>query len=342
MNFAATMADVAERLPIPDALTRRGIAGLVGRTDRKLASGSDGSDRAFALDMARLPIALHADAANAQHYEVPAAFFSLILGPHGKYSSCFYDTPSSTLAEAELSALDQTCTHAALADGQWILELGCGWGSLSLFMAGRYPSAQITAVSNSASQRAHIEAEARRRRISNLTVITADMNDFATDQKFDRVVSVEMFEHMSNWRGLLARIKSWLKPDGALFLHVFSHRRGTYRFDHEDKGDWIAQHFFTGGIMPSHGLVAQFPDLFALEADWRWNGTHYARTARDWLVNYDRNSAAIDLILRAVYGGEAALWKRRWRLFFLATEGLFGYHGGEAWGVSHYRLRPAG
>lgn len=341
MNIAATMAGLAERLPIPDALARQGISRLVGRTDQLLSGTTADAERAFALEMTQLPIALHVDAANTQHYEVPAAFFGLVLGPRRKYSSCFYETPSATLEEAEVAALKRTCENAALANGQRILELGCGWGSLTLFMAETFPAADITAVSNSASQRAHIEQEASRRGLSNLRIITADMNDFATAQKFDRVVSVEMFEHMSNWRALLSRIRSWLEPDGALFLHVFSHRTGPYRFDHDDKADWIAQHFFTGGIMPSHGLISQFPDLFTLEVDWRWNGEHYARTARDWLANYDRNATAIEQILSAVYGAEAGLWKRRWRLFFLATEGLFGYRGGETWGVSHYRLRPA-
>ena len=340
MNIAATMAGMAERLPLPDALTRRGIAGLVGRTDRKLASMTADAERAFARDMARLPIALHTDAANAQHYEVPAAFFGHVLGPRRKYSSCFFRTPADTLEAAEIEALEQTCDHADLADGQSILELGCGWGSLSLFMAERYPAAAITAVSNSASQRAHIEAEAARRGLGNLRVVTADMNEFTPQRTFDRVVSVEMFEHMANWQGLLGRVRQWLAPGGALFLHVFSHRTGPYRFDHDDPADWIARHFFTGGIMPSHGLIGQFSDLFALEADWRWNGAHYARTARCWLENYDRNAGPIGEILGRVYGAEAAVWKRRWRLFFLATEGLFGHAGGESWGVSHYRLRP--
>lgn len=341
MNLAATMAEMAERLPIPDALTRRGIAGLVGRTDRKLAAMTEDAERAFARDMASLPIALHTDAANAQHYEVPAAFFGHVLGPRRKYSSCFFRSPADTLEMAEIEALEQTCDHAGLADGQAILELGCGWGSLSLFMAERYPAAAITAVSNSASQRAHIEAEAARLGLANLRVVTADMNAFTPERTFDRVVSVEMFEHMSNWQGLLGRVRQWLLPGGALFLHVFSHRTGPYRFDHDDPADWIARHFFTGGIMPSHGLIGQFSDLFALEADWRWNGMHYARTARLWLENYDRNAGPIDEILSRVYGAEAAVWKRRWRLFFLATEGLFGHASGESWGVSHYRLRPA-
>ncbi len=167
------------------------------------------------------------------------------------------------------------------------------------------------------------------------------MNEFATDARFDRIVSVEMFEHMSNWRGLLGRARGWLRPDGRLFLHVFSHRDQPYRFDPEDKADWIAQHFFTGGIMPSHGLIRQFPELFEVEAEWRWNGRHYRRTAQDWLANYDRHEDAIGRVLRDTYGADAGLWRRRWRLFFLATAGLFGFEDGSEWGVSHYRLAPA-
>jgi cyclopropane-fatty-acyl-phospholipid synthase len=207
-------------------------------------------------------------------------------------------------------------------------------------MAETLPAARITSVSNSQSQRAYIEARARARGLANLTVVTADMNDFNVDQRFDRVVSVEMFEHMSNWRRLLSRVRDWLKPDGRLFIHIFSHRTTPYRFDHRDEADWIGRHFFTGGIMPSHGLITHFPDLFALEADWIWNGRHYQRTALDWLANFDRHDAEITDILREVYGAGAEVWRRRWRLFFLATAGLFGARGGQEWAVSHYRLKP--
>jgi len=185
-----------------------------------------------------------------------------------------------------------------------------------------------------------IETMAEKRGFTNLTVVTADMNDFETAAQFDRVVSVEMFEHMSNWPALLTRVRRWLRLDGRLFIHIFAHRDTPYRFDLTDKEDWIAQHFFTGGIMPSHGLLHQFPDIFAVEADWRWSGDHYRRTAMDWLKNFDRNVEAIDDIFQGVYAADAALWKRRWRIFFLATAGLFGDSGGEVWGVSHYRLRP--
>jgi cyclopropane-fatty-acyl-phospholipid synthase len=330
-----------ERAPLPDPLTRAGIWTLVTLASRKLAATPDGAEADFAADFAQHPIALHTDEANAQHYELPPEFFGLVLGPRRKYSSCLYGEGAQTLEAAEIRALEETCRHADLADGQRILELGCGWGSLSLWMAEHLPNARITAVSNSASQRTYIESEARARGLTNLTIVTADMNEFAADQKFDRVVSVEMFEHMANWRALLARIHGWLAPDGHLFIHVFAHKTTPYRFDHTDSADWIAKYFFTGGLMPSHGLMRHFADLFAVEADWRWSGDHYRRTANDWLANYDRNATQIAALLRAVYGADAALWQRRWRLFFLATAGLFGHGGGDEWGVSHYRLAPS-
>jgi cyclopropane-fatty-acyl-phospholipid synthase len=339
MNMIAQTIRTVERTALPDPLMRAGIAFLVGRTRRRLADEPD-QDRDFARDMVRFSIAEHTDAANEQHYELPPEFFQLVLGPRRKYSCCFYDRDVSTLAEAEVRALEETVAHAELADGQTILELGCGWGSLTLFMAERFPDARILAVSNARPQRAHIEREAERLGLANIEVVTADMNDFAPIGRFDRVVSVEMFEHMANWRALLARARSWLMPDGRLFLHVFTHDRQPYRFDHGDSTDWIAQHFFTGGIMPSHGLIRQFPELFSLEAEWRWSGLHYRRTADHWLANFDASRDRIDPILRSAYGADAAIWARRWRLFFLATAGLFGHAGGHVWGVSHYRLAP--
>ncbi|ARM91656.1 cyclopropane-fatty-acyl-phospholipid synthase protein (plasmid) [Rhizobium sp. CIAT894] len=342
MNLSVTAITAAERLPLPDYALRFGISRLVGRTRRLLVDGSGPTDREFARSMDKWPIAVHTDAANEQHYELPAAFFALTLGPRRKYSSCLYASSGTTLAEAEVAALEETCTHADLADGQDILELGCGWGSLCLFMAERYPAARIVSVSNSSSQRAYLEAETRRRGLRNVTIITADMNAFAPEGTFDRIVSVEMFEHMSNWQALLQRARCWIRPDGRLFMHVFSHHKSAYRFDHADKADWIARHFFTGGVMPSHGLVREFGDSFIVEKDWRWSGKHYERTALDWLDNFDRNRDAIRPIFTATYGRDAALWMRRWRLFFLATAGLFGHADGRDWGVSHYRLRPAG
>ena len=336
-----TLIEAAERAPLPDWLLRAGIWMLVARTRAVLSTVPSGADVWFAEAMRDKPIAIHVDDANAQHYEVPARFFELVLGPRLKYSCGFYDTPWTTLEAAEVAALDATVTHADIADGHRILELGCGWGSLTLHLAERFPAAFVTAVSNSESQRAFIEARARERGMTNLRVLTADMNHVTfTDGAFDRVVSVEMFEHMSNWRELLRRVKRWLVPSGRMFLHVFSHQRGAYRFDRTDRADWIAQHFFTGGIMPSHGLAYAFPDLFSVEDTWRWDGRHYARTAEDWLRRMDANRSEISDVMRETYGDDAALWQQRWRLFFLATSGLFGHAGGFEWGVSHYRLRP--
>jgi cyclopropane-fatty-acyl-phospholipid synthase len=339
MNPIAAVASAVERLPLPDRLNRAAIALLVDRTHRRLERHDPKDEAAFAEAMASYPIAEHTADANAQHYELPPDFFTLILGPQRKYSCCLYDG-ETTLAMAEERALRATAANAGLANGQRILELGCGWGALTLWMAKRYPAATIVAVSNSRPQRWFIEAEAARRGLRNLRVETADMNAFDAAARFDRVVSVEMFEHMSNWAALLGRVRDWLDPQGRVFLHIFSHRAMPYRFDRGDKADWIAQHFFTGGIMPSHGLIHRLSTPFEVEAEWRWSGTHYRRTAEDWLANYDANAASITVILRQVYGAAAPLWHRRWRLFFLATAGLFGACDGAAWGVSHYRLRP--
>jgi cyclopropane-fatty-acyl-phospholipid synthase len=339
MSLVSSVIGTAERVPLPDLVIRAAIQRLCSRTATRLARGNAESDAVFADEMAARAIAEHIDEANAQHYEVPAAFFALVLGPNRKYSSCFYNGPESTLQEAEEEALRQTAAHADLADGQSILELGCGWGSLSLWMARQFRNAEITAVSNSHSQREHIERQAASRGLKNLRVITADMNVFQTDQRFERIVSVEMFEHMMNWRELMTRVKSWLAPDGRFFMHIFTHRAGAYLFDRADGEDWIAQHFFTGGVMPSHHLIRQYADLFEVEKEWRWSGTHYQRTALDWLGNFDAHRDQIEGILRPVYGNETSLWMRRWRWFFLATSGLFGYADGSEWGISHYRMR---
>jgi cyclopropane-fatty-acyl-phospholipid synthase len=339
MSLAAVAVRALEGAPLPDPLTQAGIRYLVGRTQRRLARQPEDAEAAFARGMGSHPIAVNTAEANAQHYELPEAFFGQVLGPRRKYSCCLYG-PGDDLAAAEVRALAETCEHAALADGQAILELGCGWGALSFWMAEHYPNARITAVSNSHAQRGYIEGEAIRRGLKNLTVLTADMNAFTIPDRFDRIVSVEMFEHMSNWEGLLQRVRGWLKPDGRLFIHVFAHASTPYRFDVSDPSDWVAQHFFAGGVMPSHSLIRRFDGLFELEDEWRWDGAHYERTAQDWLANLDRSQSQVMAILEPVYGDGARLWLRRWRLFFLATAGLFGHGDGQVWGVSHYRLKP--
>lgn len=345
MSTLAT--ELVERGLVPDALVRRGIRGLL---ERRLADDVPGDpearERAAATVRAAMdeaPVAVATDAANRQHYEVPAGFYELVLGRHLKYSSCYYPTGRETLDEAEAAMLALTCRRADLADGQDVLELGCGWGSLSLWMAERYPSSRITSVSNSAPQRRFIEARATSRGLDNLTVRTADMNDFRPEGSFDRVVSVEMFEHMRNWRALLDRVAAWLRPDGRLFLHVFCHRDVPYFFEDEGEDDWMARHFFTGGLMPSLALPGQVAGRLEVEARWAVEGTHYQRTARHWLEKLDARRGAVSALFTEVYGpDEAERWVRRWRLFFMACEELFGYRDGAEWLVGHTRLRPTG
>ena len=334
------MIQMAESGWLPDGLVRYGIRRLLARRLQQEQRQQEGNTRVLRA----APVAVEQDAANEQHYEVDARFYQQVLGPHLKYSSGFWPEDCTDLADAEAAMLALTCERAQLGSGQQILELGCGWGSLSLWMAEQYPKARIVAVSNSHGQRGHIEAQARERGLGNLTVITCDMNDFEAPAdlagRVDRIVSVEMFEHMANWRALLTRARGWLKPDGRMFIHIFTHRDAPYRFDHTDSGDFIAQHFFTGGVMPSRGLIRQFPDLFEVESEWTWNGEHYARTARHWLANMDQNADRVAELMAETYGEDARLWTRRWRRFYLATAGLFGNDGGRTWAVSHYRLKP--
>lgn len=334
-----------ENLPVPDGLIRAGIRMICDRRLKEMASTAGDVEAAFLEEIKRHAVAEHADSANEQHYELPPAFFEAVLGPHLKYSCCYYEDETATLAEAEKAALVRSAANAGVQDGQDILELGCGWGSLTLHLATTLPNARITAVSNSAPQRQFIEARAAERNLSNVRIITADMNVFRPEEhgvgpQFDRIVSVEMFEHMSNWHVLLERVRGWVRPEGRFFMHIFTHENHPSRYDHTDPDDWMAQHFFTGGIMPSHGLIRRFNHLFTVEEEWRWNGAHYARTARDWLNNMDAAKPQVMAVLRNAYGDQAKLWERRWRVFFLAVEGMFGHRNGEPWGVSHYRLAP--
>jgi cyclopropane-fatty-acyl-phospholipid synthase len=326
---------------VPDAVIRRGIRRLCEQRLRGLAPDDAQAaaeiTEAFVSSMDSAELAPLPHLANAQHYEIPAAFFGLVLGPHRKYSSAWWPQGTRDLGDAEAAALTTTCRRAGLADGQRILELGCGWGSLSLFMARHFPRSRITAVSNSRSQQGHILGQAARRGLENIEVITADMNRFDTADRFDRVVSVEMFEHMRNWRELFARVHRWLRPGGRFFMHVFCHRTTPYAFVANDPSDWMSRHFFSGGMMPSDELASRFQDELQLACRWRWDGTHYQKTANAWLANLDaRRDEALPL-LAATYGeSNAAQWLQRWRVFFMACAELFGYRNGQEWWVSHY------
>jgi cyclopropane-fatty-acyl-phospholipid synthase len=328
---------------IPDVVIRAGIRRFCAQRLRaEREAGAAGKIR-FIEQMRSHPIALETGAANRQHYEVPSTFFQLVLGPRLKYSACYWPDGTTKLAAAEEATLEQAAQRARLADGQRILELGCGWGSLSLYMAERFPAASITAVSNSSSQKAFIDGEARRRGFTNLTTVTADMNRFTTKNGlFDRVVSIEMFEHMRNWDALLARIARWTAPGGLLFVHVFSHSSFTYPFEVGERADWMAQHFFTGGLMPSDDLLLHFADHWHLARHWTLSGDHYRRTAEAWLANLDRCKVEAAREFSRVYTeDEAQRWVRRWRVFFMACAELFGYRGGSEWQVSQYLLEKA-
>ncbi len=290
------------------------------------------------------PVALVPQKANAQHYEVPAEFFTQVLGPRLKYSSAYWPDGITTLAEAERAALEETCLHAGLTNGQNILELGCGWGSLTLWMALHYPNSRITAVSNSHSQRRYIEATAYRQGLQNLRVITCDMNTFDTEpEQYDRIVSVEMFEHMRNWPILFERVHRWLRPGGWFFLHIFVHRALSYLFEDRGASDWMSRHFFSGGMMPADALPLAFQGQLTCVDRWHWDGTHYEKTANAWLAHMDNARASIWPLFEQIYApDEARIWWVRWRLFFMACAELFGFEEGRQWGVSHYRFVKPG
>lgn len=333
-----------EKNILPDWIIRRGIRHLLRVRLREESAGgpeAQATRRTRLIEiMRKSPIAVATSTANAQHYEVPARFFELCLGKRLKYSCALWNDHTPSLDAAEEAMLDLTCIRAQIEDGQSILDLGCGWGSLSLYMAERFPNAEITAVSNSISQGKFIDSRARAAGLRRLRVITADANDLQMDKRFDRIVSVEMFEHVRNPEALMARIASWMKPDARFFMHIFCHKWFPYFFEVRDETDWIAQHFFTGGMMPSANLPLEFQkDLECVER-WDVNGLHYQRTAKAWLANMDRNQKAIlDVLAKSCGADNAQKMFATWRVFFMSCAELFGYRNGTEWLVCHYLFR---
>jgi len=337
--LTAKALEAAERGWIPEPILRMGIRRLCAErlSLEKERHGHKDSTESLVEVMSRGPVAVATAEANEQHYEQPTALFAGTLGPRLKYSCCFWPEGVRSLAEAEDRALEETTKRARLSDGMDILELGCGWGSLTLWIASKYPNARITAVSNSATQRLHIESEARKHGWKGIRVITGDMNTFDTQDRFDRVLSVEMFEHMNNYRELFSRISRWMRPGGLLFVHVFAHRQYAYKYASEGAGDWMARNFFTGGVMPSEKLLTRFQDNVRLVEQWWWSGDHYRRTAEAWLDNMAANRGLVMEALSSEHGRRSAhVWYQRWRMFYLACAELWGYRNGQEWGVAHY------
>lgn len=343
----STLTRWAERGLIPDSLLRFGIRRqCAARLDEETAIGVEATaerQRARIDELRQSPIAIETDAANAQHYELPPPFFKLCLGKNLKYSSCYWDENTRDLDAAEARMLELYGERAELADRQRILELGCGWGSLTLWMAAKYPNAKITAVSNSRPQREFIEARCQERGLGNVTIITTDVNTLSLDaDQFDRAVSIEMFEHMRNYEHLLQRVGSWLKPGGKLFVHIFCHKTLAYPFETAGEDNWMGRHFFTGGLMPAADTLLHFQKHIHIEERWLLPGTHYEKTANAWLKNQDSHRDQVMAILTEAYGAEQAkLWNQRWRMFWMACAELFGYADGSEWLVAHYRFARA-
>jgi len=330
-----------EQNKVPDFLLRKGIRNLL---KQRLADENKGDVEAQQAHLMALidhlkasPIAVNTADANQQHYEVPTRFYQYCLGKNLKYSSGYWKPGVSDIDTSEDDMLELTCQRAELKNGQAVLELGCGWGSLSLYMAAKYPKSTFKVVSNSRTQKMYIDLQAKERNITNLTVITADMNTFTIDEQFDRVVSVEMFEHMRNYQLLMKKVASFLKPDGKVFIHIFTHKEYAYLFEVKDDTDWMSKYFFTGGIMPSDDLLFYFNDDLAVENHWHVNGTHYGKTSEAWLKNMDNHKAEIIPLFEATYGKDQALkWWVYWRIFYMACAELWNYNKGNEWIVSHY------
>ena len=339
-----SLIELCERGRVPDWAVRFGIRRLLGQRLRQERTGGEAAQKRYLEELSHGPVAESTEAANEQHYEVPAEFFCQVLGSYRKYSCGYWKDSQTSLDDAESAMLELTCRRAQLKPGSDILELGCGWGSLTLWMAQHYPSSTITAVSNSSTQKAFIDQQCQSMGLNNVNVITADMREFSTEETYDHVISIEMFEHMRNYQELMRRVGRWLRPGGSLFVHVFCHRDLLYPFETDGNSDWMARYFFTGGIMPAADTLPRFHQQLVLEAQWRVSGMHYFNTCQAWLSKLDRNRKSVKPIFDLCYGeSDADIWIQRWRMFFMACGELFRFRQGNEWQVAHYRFRqPTG
>lgn len=333
---------LAENGRVPDPVLRLGIRWLVRETLRRETTGGERRQAAIRQQLSSAVLAECTQEANAQHYELPIAFFKYALGCHLKYSAGYWPETCTTLDESEEAALQLVGKRANLQDGMSVLDLGCGWGAFALWAAQNYPQSRITALTNSILQCEFIQQRARERGLGNLEVCRADINLFETTKRFDRIVSIEMMEHVRNHANLFKRLSGWLKEDGRVFVHVFSHIRYAYLFDVQSDSDWMERYFFSGGMMPSHGLFAEYEKDLVIETTWRLDGTHYERTLNAWLGRMDQHREEVIASFSHRYAADAALWFQRWRLFFMASAELFGYRGGSEWGISHYLFHKRG
>ncbi|KAM3757893.1 hypothetical protein ACB098_01G001800 [Castanea mollissima] len=333
-----------ERNLLPDAVIRK-LTRLLLAT--RLRSGYKPSAQLqlshllqFVLSLREMPIAIKTDDPKTQHYELPTSFFKLVLGNNLKYSSCYFSDNSKTLENAEETMLELYCERSQLKDGHTVLDVGCGWGSLSLYIARKYSNCRVTGICNSTTQKAYIEEQCRDLRLQNVEIIVADISLFEMEASYDRIFSIEMFEHMKNYEDLLKKISKWLKEDSLLFIHHFCHKAFAYHFEDLNEDDWITRYFFSGGTMPSANLLLYFQDDVSVVNHWLVNGKHYAQTSEEWLKRMDKNLSSIKPIMESTYGKDSAVkWTVYWRTFFIAVAELFGYNGGEEWMVAHFLFK---